>query len=429
MERVMSTTPVKLLSAPERRRRRGIITMGVLGVFALGTFGTLAQSDQSVTFGFVLGKEWILAREWVLHAKTGAIALALVSLLAVALATVQFRAGKTVRIASAIFATGFLMSFLCWAAAGKFIPFTGLLQGALLLSVPLIFGAMAGVLSERSGVINIAIEGQLLAGAFMSGIIASLTQNTWAGLLIAPFAGMSIAWLLAVFAIKYGIDQVVLGFVLNVLVIGLTNFLYKQLLIPYQETWNNGGTFAPIEIPLLSKIPILGPIFFAQSIIVYMMYVVVAVIHIALFKSKWGLRTRSVGEHPTAAESVGINVNKVRFRNVLIAGAIAGLGGAFFTLGAVGAFSKEMTAGKGFIALAALIFGRWSPMGAVAAALIFGFADNLQGILTIIGTPIPSEFMLMAPYIATIIAVSGFVGKVRAPAADGIPYKRGGGSR
>ncbi len=424
----MSKAPVKLLSAPERRRRRGIITMGVLGIFALFAFGILSKSDQTVTFGFVLGNEWVLAREWVLNAKTGALAFAIISLLSVVLATAQFRAGKTVRIASALFSTGFLMSFLCWAAAGKFIPFTGLLQGALLLSVPLIFGAMAGVLSERSGVINIAIEGQLLAGAFISGIIASLTQNTWAGLLIAPFAGMSIAWLLAVFAIKYGIDQVVLGFVLNVLVIGLTNFLYKQLLIPYQDTWNNGGTFAPIELPLLSKIPLLGPIFFAQSIIVYMMYAVVAVIHIALFKSKWGLRTRSVGEHPTAAESVGIDVNKVRFRNVLIAGAVAGLGGAFFTLGAVGAFSKEMTAGKGFIALAALIFGRWSPMGAVAAALIFGFADNLQGILTIIGTPIPSEFMLMAPYIATIIAVSGFVGKVRAPAADGIPYKRGGGS-
>jgi simple sugar transport system permease protein len=284
---------------------------------------------------------------------------------------------------------------------------------------------MAGVLSERSGVINIAIEGQLLAGAFMSGIIASLTQNNWLGLMIAPFAGAAIAWLLAVFAIKYGIDQVVLGFVLNVLVIGLTNFLYKKLLIPYQSTWNAGGTFAPIEIPILSKIPVIGPIFFSQSIIVYLMYVVVIAIHIALFKSRWGLRTRSVGEHPTAAESVGINVNRVRFRNVVIAGAVAGLGGAFFTLGAVGSFSKEMTAGKGFIALAALIFGRWSPLGAVAAALIFGFADNLQGLLTITGTPIPSEFMLMAPYIATIIAVSGFVGKVRAPAADGIPYKRG----
>jgi len=424
----MSTLEVISLSAPERRRKRGIITMGILGAFALAVFGLLPKSGEPVTYSFVLGNEWIFVKEWIVNSKTGSLCFSIVSLLAVLLASLQFKARKTSRFATGLFGATFLMSFLCWAAAGKFIPFTGLLQGALLLSVPLIFGAMAGVLSERSGVINIAIEGQLLAGAFMSGVIASLTQNTWAGLIIAPFAGMAIAWLLAVFAIKYGIDQVVLGFVLNVLVIGLTGFLYKKLLIPYQSTWNAGGTFAPIEIPILAKIPVIGPIFFAQSIIVYLMYVVVIVIHIALFKSKWGLRTRSVGEHPTAAESVGIDVNKVRFRNVLIAGAVAGLGGAFFTLGAVGSFSKEMTAGKGFIALAALIFGRWSPLGAVAAALIFGFADNLQGVLTITGTPIPSEFMLMAPYIATIIAVSGFVGRVRAPAADGIPYKRGGGS-
>jgi len=425
----MSTLETRSLSAPERRRKRGIISMGVLGAFALVVFGFLPKVGAPVIYSFVLGNEWILIKEWIVNSKTGSLGFAIVSLLSVLLAALQFKARKTSRFATGLFGASFLMSFLCWAAAGKFIPFTGLLQGALLLSVPLIFGAMSGVLSERSGVINIAIEGQLLAGAFMSGVIASLTQNTWAGLLIAPFAGMAISWLLAVFAIKYGIDQVVLGFVLNVLVIGLTGFLYKKLLIPYQSTWNSGGTFAPIEIPILAKIPVIGPIFFAQSIIVYLMYLVVIVIHIALFKSKWGLRTRSVGEHPTAAESVGIDVNKVRFRNVLIAGAVAGLGGAFFTLGAVGAFSKEMTAGKGFIALAALIFGRWSPLGAVAAALIFGFADNLQGVLTITGTPIPSEFMLMAPYIATIIAVSGFVGKVRAPAADGIPYKRGGGSR
>lgn len=422
----MSTSEVRTLSAPERRRKRGIVTMAILSVFGFFVFGVMPREGQPVTYSFVLGNEWILVKEWIVNSKTGALGFSLASMLAVLLATVQFRARKTSRFASGFFAATFLFSFLCWAAAGKFIPFTGLLQGALLLSVPLIFGAMAGVLSERSGVINIAIEGQLLAGAFMSGVIASLTQNNWLGLLIAPFAGAAISWLLAVFAIKYGIDQVVLGFVLNVLVIGLTNFLYKKLLIPYQSTWNAGGTFAPIEIPLLSKIPVIGPIFFSQSIIVYLMYIVVIAIHIALFKSRWGLRTRSVGEHPTAAESVGIDVNKVRFRNVVIAGAVAGLGGAFFTLGAVGAFSKEMTAGKGFIALAALIFGRWSPMGAVAAALIFGFADNLQGLLTITGTPIPSEFMLMAPYIATIIAVSGFVGKVRAPAADGIPYKRGG---
>jgi len=425
----MAAFNLRTMSVPERRKFRGIVTMGILSIFALLVFALLPNQSQPVTYSFVLGGEWVLLKEWIVDSKSGALLFALLSIATAALALLLFIKKRSSRILSFLFGSTFLMSFLCWAAAGKFIPLTGLLQGGLLLSVPLIFGAMAGVISERSGVINIAIEGQLLAGAFASGVIASLLNNNWWGLLFAPIAGALISFLLAVFAIKYGIDQVVLGFVLNVLVIGLTSFLYKKLLIPYQTEWNSATAFAPIEIPLLSKIPFIGPIFFAQSIIVYLMYIVVALIHIALFKSRWGLRTRAVGEHPTAAESVGIDVNLIRFKNVILAGAIAGLGGAFFTLGAVGSFSKEMTAGKGFIALAALIFGRWSPLGAVGAALIFGFADNLQGLLTIIGTPIPSEFMLMAPYIATIIAVSGFIGKVRAPAADGIPYKRGGGSR
>jgi simple sugar transport system permease protein len=425
----MSSFNPKNMSAPERRKFRGLITMFVLSLFALVAFAYLPKEGAPVTYGFVLGGEWVLLKEWIIDSKTASTLFAFLALITTFLAIFLFKIKRSSRIVSFIFGASFLMSFLSWAASGKFVPFTGLLQGALLLSVPLIFGAMAGVISERSGVINIAIEGQLLAGAFVSGVLASLFTNNWIGLFFAPFAGALIALLLAVFAIKYGIDQVILGFVLNVLVIGLTNFFYKKLLIPYQSDWNSAVAFVPIEIPLLSKIPVIGPIFFAQSIIVYLMYIVVTLIHITLFKSKWGLRTRAVGEHPTAAESVGINVNRLRFKNVILAGAIAGLGGAFFTLGAVGSFSKEMTAGKGFIALAALIFGRWSPMGAVAAALIFGFADNLQGLLTIIGTPIPSEFMLMAPYIATIIAVSGFIGKVRAPAADGIPYKRGGGSR
>lgn len=424
----MAKISLRTMSVPERRKFRGVITMGVLGIFALFVFALLPDKSQPVTYGFILGKEWVLLEKWVVDSKSGALLFAVLSVATALVALGLFAMRKHSRVISLVFGSTFLMSFLCWAAAGKFIPLTGLLQGGLLLSVPLIFGAMAGVLSERSGVINIAIEGQLLAGAFASGVIASLLNNNWWGILFAPIAGALISLLLAIFAIRYGIDQVVLGFVLNVLVIGLTSFLYKKLLIPYQSEWNSATAFVPIEIPLLSQIPVIGPIFFAQSIIVYLMYIFVTIIHIALFKSRWGLRTRAVGEHPTAAESVGINVNAIRFKNVILAGAIAGLGGAFFTLGAVGSFSKEMTAGKGFIALAALIFGRWSPMGAVAAALIFGFADNLQGLLTIIGTPIPSEFMLMAPYIATIIAVSGFIGKVRAPAADGIPYKRGGGS-
>jgi simple sugar transport system permease protein len=214
--------------------------------------------------------------------------------------------------------------------------------------------------------------------------------------------------------------------VLNVLVIGLTTFLYKKLLIPYQATWNTSPTLGTIEIPLLSKIPVLGPIFFSQTVIVYLMYAIVFAITFALFKTKWGLRTRAVGEHPTAADTVGIDVNKLRFKNVIIAGMVAGVGGAYFTIGAVGSFGKEMTSGAGFIALAALIFGKWKPIGCLLAALLFGFADNLQSTLTIIGVAIPSEFMLMVPYIATIIAVTGLVGRVRAPAADGIPYLRGG---
>lgn len=209
------------------------------------------------------------------------------------------------------------------------------------------------------------------------------------------------------------------------LVYGLTAFLYKRLLIPYQATWNSAPTFTAIKIPLLWKIPVIGPILFEQTIIVYMMYAGIFILSYSLFHTKWGLRTRSVGEHPTAADSVGINVNRLRFRNVMIAGMVAGLGGAYFTVGAVGSFNKEMTAGKGFIALAALIFGRWSPWGAVGAALLFGFADNLQSVLGIIGTPIPSPFMSMVPYVVTIIAVAGLVGRVRAPAADGSPYKRG----
>jgi ABC-type uncharacterized transport system permease subunit len=214
----------------------------------------------------------------------------------------------------------------------------------------------------------------------------------------------------------------VLGVVLNVLVIGLTSFLYGQVLVDNADVWNQPDRLPRIAVPLLSEIPVLGPVLFNQSLIVYLMYVAVVVLHLTLFRTRWGLRVRAVGEHPKAADTAGIDVNKVRFRNVLMGGAMAGLGGAFFTLGSVGAFGQEMTAGQGFIALAALIFGRWSPVGALVAALLFGFAGNLQSVLSIIGTPIPGEFLLMAPYLATIFAVAGVVGKVRAPAADGVPY-------
>ncbi len=415
----------QILSAAERRRRRGVISMAALGGLALIFFGIMPKGGKEVTFGLSLGGEFATIPDWVLSAKTSGLVFSILGVVAALVAWVMAAKRKKILLPALVFGISFIMSFMSWAVAGQLMPLTGLLQGALLLSVPIIYGSMSGVLCERAGVVNIAIEGQLLAGAFASAVVGSLTQNAYLGFIVAPIAGVLISLILATFAIKYAIDQIILGVVINVLVIGLTSFLYKRLLIPYQATWNAPPTFSPITIPILGKIPIIGPILFQQTIIVYLMYAVIAVIHIALFRTRWGLRVRAVGEHPTAADTMGIAVNRTRFKNVLWAGVVAGFGGSFFTIGAVGAFGKEMTAGKGFIALAALIFGRWSPLGAIAAGLLFGFADNLQSVLSIVGTPIPSQFMLMAPYVATIIAVTGLVGRVRAPAADGQPYHRG----
>jgi simple sugar transport system permease protein len=413
------------LSEKQKRQQRGLISMLFLSLLFTVVFYFKSNKTEEVTFGFVLGEEWKLINEWKIASKSGALIFLLIALLGVAISYLQFRKNKNLTIGSFLFGFGSILAFLCWAAAGKFIPFTGLLQGAIMLSVPLIFGSMSGLLCEKSGVINIAIEGQLLFAAFVSAVVASITQNALYGLISAPIAGALISLILAYFSIRFQVDQVILGFVINVLVLGLTNFFYTTLLIPYEDKWNMGGSFSPIQIPILSKLPIIGPTLFNQTIIVYLMYAFVIFIQIALFKSRWGLRTRAIGELPVAADSVGIDVNRLRFRNVMLAGLVAGTGGAYFTVGAVGPFSQNMTAGAGFIALACLIFGKWTPRGAIIAALFFGFANNLQGNLSIIGVSIPSEFMLMVPYIATIIAVSGVVGRVRAPAADGIPYSRG----
>ncbi len=347
------------------------------------------------------------------------IALVVIALVSTYLA---YRARKTPLWLTALFAVLLLVGFLAWAAAGAAIPVPGLLVGTVALSVPLIFGALGGVISERVGVVNIAIEGQLLAGAFVSAVVASVTGQPLLGLLAAMVAGVLVAFVLAAFSIKYFVDQVIVGVVLNVLVIGLTSFLFSTLLAPNAELLNRPPRFERINIPLLSEIPLLGPVLFRQTIIVYIMYIAVFVVWFGLFKTRWGLRLRSVGEHPQAADTVGINVTGTRFWNVSLAGAIAGLGGAYFTLGSVGAFNKEMTAGAGFIALAAVIFGRWDPIRTTLAALLFGFASNLQSVLSIIGSPVPSEFMLMLPYLVTIFAVAGLVGRVRGPAAAGKPY-------
>lgn len=315
-----------------------------------------------------------------------------------------------------------IVGFLTWAASGGTVPVVGLLAGALLGAIPLIFGALGGVIGERVGVVNIAIESQLLAGAFTAAVIASVTGQPLLGLVGAAVAGVLVAAVLAVFAINYYVDQVIVGVVLNVLVMGLTSFLFSQVLQPNAAALNTPPRLPRIPIPLLSDIPVIGPVLFRQTIIVYLMYIAVAAVFFAMYYTRWGLRLRAVGEHPQAADTVGINVNATRFWNVLLAGAIAGIGGTVFTVGAGVAFGKEMTGGAGFIALAAVIFGQWHPIKATLAALLFGFASNLQNTLSVIGSPVPSEFMLMLPYLVTIFVVAGVVGKSRAPAADGVPY-------
>ena len=347
-------------------------------------------------------------------------------LLCTAYAAWNARAGrKTPLVLVSAFAVLAVSGFLAWAVAGKTLPVVGLLAGALALAVPLVFGALGGVLGERAGVVNIAIDGQLLFGAFGAAIAASLTGSPWVGLIAAMVAGMLVALLLGLFAITYWVEQVIVGVVLNVLVIGFTSFMFSQVLSENSAALNNPPHFPRVEIWLLSGIPVIGPIFFRQTVLVYMMYAAVFLVAWALYRSKWGLRVRAVGEHPKAADTVGINVIATRYRTVLLAGAIAGIGGATYTLVSVPSFGREMTGGAGYIALAAVIFGKWDPIKATLAALLFGFASNVESVLSVIGSPVPSQFMLMLPYVVTIFAVAGLVGNSRAPAADGVPYRKG----
>ncbi|MDT3767264.1 ABC transporter permease [Gleimia hominis] len=355
--------------------------------------------------------------------------IAILAVIAIALTVYIWRVAQQRREASGWFlvgvATCFVIAFLIYTVAGResaHLPVISLLIGGIAFATPLVFGALSGVVCERSGVINIAIEGQLLLGAFMGAVVASLFKNPYLGLIGAPLGGMALAVLLALFTVNLRTDHIIVGVVLNMLAVGITSFMYSTVLKQNAESLNANYSLGAIRIPVLADIPVIGPVLFNQSILVYLMYFAVLFLQFMVFNSRWGLRMRACGEHPRAADTVGIKVNATRWRNVLLGGALAGLGGAFFTVGQGLAFSKDMAAGNGFIALAAMILGRWNPKGAAAAALLFGFATNLGAIMQAVGSPIPSEFLLMIPYIITILAVAGFVGAVRAPAAEGKPY-------
>lgn len=318
-----------------------------------------------------------------------------------------------------------IISLLGWLAADAAVPVAFIAGTALVLAVPIILGAMGGVMSERVGITNIAIEGQLLSGAFMAAVVSSITDSFTIGIIAAMVTAALMSMVLAAFSIVFLAQQIIVGVVLNVLVIGITNFLYQQWLTEDGQNVNFPGTLDIIKIPVLSDIPLLGPVFFENRITVFLAMIIVPVLWFILFKTRLGLRARAVGEHPLAADTVGINVGRTRFWWVTIGGAIAGLGGAALTIGNAGAFGREMSGGFGFIALAVVILGRWHPISAALAALLFGFSIILRVWANQVSPGIPTDFITMVPYIVTIIAVVGFVGKSIPPKALAVPYTKG----
>lgn len=421
--------------AEVRNQIKLVVVLGI--VLLLEIWLTLAVDDPTVSHLFAGARS---AENQPVEFDGSVVSWTAVALTAVALALAvagRFPTGWVAALVMIAVGIGFYGAFLMWAYAdptGSFAPaMTNPIPGTIRISTALVFGALAGVLCERAGVVNIAIEGQFIAGAFFGSLFSSFAVASLAaiplfwcpvfGLLGGVLAGVGVSAMLALFALRYHVDQVVVGVVLVAFGYGITSFLLGQIPRGSQDELNNPALLQNVEIPFLSDIPYIGEALFGQNLLVYLAYVSVPAVWFLLFQTRWGLRVRSVGEHPKAADTVGIDVLRTRWQAVLLGGVFAGLGGASFTL-TTGGFDKEMTAGLGFISLAAVIMGRWHPVYAALAALMFGFLRNLRDQLSILDEKVPGDLLAALPYIATIIAVAGFVGRVRAPAADGQPYQK-----
>jgi simple sugar transport system permease protein len=417
--------------ASTKARLYGIIFLAA-GLLIFIVFATATTFEQTTTFVLTPGGQKDATPVPDIEFPS-ALALYACAAICVFLGVFQLsRATKEMGLAMGAVALVFVFAFLTWAARDNSLNLTGMLSSSLLRSVPIALAGLSGLLCERSAVINIAIEGMMLFGALFAAVGGSIARNIWMwegipaqlfGLLWALIIGGLLGLLLAVLAVRFKVNQIIAGTAINTLAVGVTSFMSGRILAEFQDL-NNVGTFPRMTIPVLSTIPVIGPIFFDQNGLVYVLFVLVIAIHIMLFYTPWGLRSRAVGEHPKAADTLGINVFQMRYINVIMGGMVAGLAGAFLILGSVGRFDELMTAGKGFIGLAAMIFGKWMPFGVFGAALIFGFADALQTKLAILEVPIPSQILLMAPYIVTMVALAGVVGEAIPPAADGQPYEK-----
>ncbi len=321
----------------------------------------------------------------------------------------------------------FIPSVIIAAAAGNETNMTTIVAESLRLATPLAIGAMAGIWCERAGVVNIAIEGMMLFAACFGFTTLFYLRNTGLPLetaqllavVVAVLSGGLIALLHGWLSITFRTDQIVSGTVINILAVGVTSFVRREYLL---STEAGAAKLGNISIPILSDLPVIGEAIFTNQPIFFMMFVMLAFTHIVMFYTRWGLRTRAVGEHPHAADTLGINVNRTRWTNVWISGMVAGLAGAWFSLEATGSFNDGMTRGAGFIALAAMIFGKWTPIGAFGAALLFGFSDSLGIRLQMVGVGFPVQFLQMVPYAVTLVVLAGFIGRASPPKAVGTPY-------
>ena len=403
------------------------IVIGIVEVLIglLIFFAFAAKTSGETLTKFVMtpgGIDQGLMADWILPSK---ISLTILAAASFVIGVYQVIRGfkKWTNLMIGISALFLIFGFLVWQAAGKQLNLAGMLSSAVLLAVPITLGAFSGILAERSGIINISIEGMMLMASMAAAIVGSVTKSPLLGLLGGILSSILLALILGVLSIKYKVNQTISGTVINIFSAGLTAFI-SQKFLQHIEGLNNPKMFTRVPLPVLADIPLVGPILFNQNIFVYLMFVILIILQVALFQTRWGLRLRSVGEHPKAADTLGINVIRTRYMGVVLSGLVAGIAGAFFTLGSVGRFDEGMTAGKGFIGLAAMIFGNWMPAGAIGAGMLFGFADAIGSKLSLLGSAIPPQFMAMAPYLITMIVLAGFIGKGQAPAAEGEAYEK-----
>jgi ABC-type uncharacterized transport system permease subunit len=421
----VQTRTMSAATAPGLSLRDILVTVLMLlvggGILILGAFGT-QPGDHATFTDQMLGTLFSLSSQPTLY---------LIGVVCLFMAGLRlYRGFGELRIwftlALAVLAA---FAFLVWITSGTTLNLPGMLQATLTAATPLTLGAMCGLLCERSGIINIAIEGMMLFGAFAGVAFAAIFDNLWMGLIAACLVGGLMGGLHAVLSIRYKVDQIIGGTVINILAVGATRFLNLRVLEP--AGLSTPGHFEVVRIPVLADIPIVGPILFENQPTTFIMLILLVAINYVVFFTPWGLRMRACGEHPRAADTVGVHVNRMRYISVIIGGLVAGIGGAYFSIGQVGTFEDGMTRGQGFVALAAMIFGNWNPIGGFVAALLFGFANALQvkmqiiePVLPFINAPLPPEFLQMAPYVLTIIIVAGVVGRVRPPAQEGKPYEK-----